>query len=230
MQCLQKSIGTLIRKLNIEIACYIGYLYFHNAPDDESFFRETVSRVKNLHLADCLRANKSTMAWSVEVRVPFLDESFLDYSMELRAADKVCPGSSRIEKEILRRAFDFDRPTDDGTGSIPFLPREIVWRQKEQFSDGVGYDWITSLKARASESVTDAQFEARHKRWSVENGGNGDIPDTKEAYHYREIFDEYFGPACSKSVSRWIPRADWGMFLAVLHFCLIVLLTRYSVL
>lgn len=112
-----------------------GYLYFHNAPDPDSFHRETVRRVKNLHLSDCLRANKACMAWGVEIRVPFLDKEFLDVAMDIAPVDKLC-SKERIEKYVLRKAFD--------TPENPYLPESILWRQKEQFSDGVGYSWIDS--------------------------------------------------------------------------------------
>lgn len=118
-----------------------GYLYFGNAPSKEEFHEETVARVKNLHLSDCLRANKSTMAWGVEARVPFLDKEFLEVSMNIDAAEKLITGE-RKEKYIIRKAFD----TSDEPDVKPYLPDDILWRQKEQFSDGVGYGWIDILK------------------------------------------------------------------------------------
>ena len=122
---------------------YGGYLYFVNAPSKEEFHAETVGRVKNLHLADCLRANKSTSAWGVEARVPFLDKEFLEVSMGIDPEEKLIKrDQGRIEKYILRKAFD----TSDEPGVKPYLPDEILWRQKEQFSDGVGYGWIDILK------------------------------------------------------------------------------------
>jgi asparagine synthase (glutamine-hydrolysing) len=122
---------------------YGGYLYFHNAPSKEEFHAETIARVKNLHLADCLRANKSTSAWGVEARVPFLDKEFLEVSMNIDPAEKqINTAAGRIEKYILRKAFD----TSDEPDVKPYLPDEILWRQKEQFSDGVGYGWIDVLK------------------------------------------------------------------------------------
>lgn len=120
-----------------------GYLYFGNAPSQEEFHEETVKRVKNLHLADCLRANKSTMAWGVEARVPFLDKEFLEVSMNIDVAEKLI-GNGRMEKHIIRKAFD----TSDEPDVKPYLPDDILWRQKEQFSDGVGYGWIDILKVR----------------------------------------------------------------------------------
>jgi asparagine synthase (glutamine-hydrolysing) len=120
-----------------------GYLYFHNAPDKAAFHQECIRRVKNLHLADCLRANKSTSAWGVEARVPFLDKEFLNTAMNIDPADKLIDrANGRMEKYILRKAFD----TTDEPDTQPYLPDKILWRQKEQFSDGVGYGWIDALK------------------------------------------------------------------------------------
>lgn len=147
-----------------------GYLYFHAAPDKESFHAETVRRVKNLHLADCLRANKSTSAWGVEARVPFLDKQFLEVSMGFDPKEKMIT-EDRIEKYALRKAFD----TSDEPGAEPYLPKNILWRQKEQFSDGVGYGWIDALKDNAELHVTDEMMKTPKPEW-----GN-DIPDTKEA-------------------------------------------------
>lgn len=124
-----------------------GYLYFHNAPSKDEFHSECVQRVKNLHLADCLRANKSTMAWGVEARVPFLDKQFLEVCMNIDPADKTIQKPERMEKYILRKAFD----TSDEPGAEPYLPDDILWRQKEQFSDGVGYGWIDILKVSGKE-------------------------------------------------------------------------------
>ncbi|KAG9305655.1 hypothetical protein G9A89_022577 [Geosiphon pyriformis] len=177
-----------------------GYLYFHAAPNAAEFHKETVSRVKNLHTADCLRANKSTMAWGLEARVPFLDKNFLDVAMSIDPEEKLFkPG--RMEKYILRKAFDVST-TDDPR---PYLPEDILWRQKEQFSDGVGYSWIDSLKDAAEAHVTNQQFAEATKRWPR------DTPTTKEAYWYREQFESWFPQeACTTSVVRWIPRSDWG--------------------
>merc|ERR1711963_297665 len=129
---------------------FAGYLYFHKAPDADELHKETVNKVKKLHMYDCLRANKSMMGWGVEARVPFLDREFLEYAMSLNPEVKMCPGD-KIEKNCLRSAFD--------TKDNPYLPDEILWRQKEQFSDGVGYSWIDALKATAEKSVSDLQMK-----------------------------------------------------------------------
>ncbi|KAK8082500.1 asparagine synthetase [Apiospora saccharicola] len=171
-----------------------GYLYFHAAPEKKAFHEETVRRVKNLHLADCLRANKSTSAWGLEARVPFLDKEFLELSMNIDPQEKMIT-KERIEKYILRKAFD----TSDEPGTEPYLPDEILWRQKEQFSDGVGYGWIDALKDNAENHVTDEMMKNPKPEW-----GN-DIPDTKEAYWYRCMFDEHFPPHCAETVMRWTP-------------------------
>lgn len=149
---------------------YGGYLYFHAAPDKGAFHAETVRRVKDLHLADCLRANKSTSAWGVEARVPFLDRQFLEDSMDIDPAEKMIR-DGRIEKYILRKAFD----TTDEPETEPYLPQKILWRQKEQFSDGVGYGWIDALKDHAEMNVTDEMMKNPKAEWG------DDIPDTKEA-------------------------------------------------
>ena len=149
-----------------------GYLYFHRAPDPRSFHDETVRKLDRLHQFDCLRANKAMAAWGVEARVPFLDREFLDVAMSIDPAAKM-PGGG-IEKRILREAF------------ADYLPPEILWRQKEQFSDGVGYSWIDSLKAFAEESVSDRQLAKARFRfpWNP--------PPDKEAYLYRRIFESHF--------------------------------------
>ncbi|KAJ2118900.1 asparagine synthetase [Coemansia sp. RSA 2131] len=185
-----------------------GYLYFHYAPSAPEFHTETVSRVKNLHTSDCLRANKSTMAWGLEARVPFLDKEFLEVAMNVRPEDKLC-SKDIMEKAIIRRAFDVEFPdagfTPEELAQGPYLPRDVLWRQKEQFSDGVGYSWIDSLKAQADARVSDAALAAAAERFPV------DTPETKEAYLYREIFEQHFPqPACLQSVVRWVPRTDWG--------------------
>jgi asparagine synthase (glutamine-hydrolysing) len=148
-----------------------GYLYFHAAPNREEFHKETVRRVKNLHLADCLRANKSTSAWGLEARVPFLDKEFLETCMDFDPKDKMID-SEHIEKYILRKAFD----TSDEPDVAPYLPEKILWRQKEQFSDGVGYSWIDGLKDAAEAHVTDEMMKNPKPEWGT------DVPDTKEAY------------------------------------------------
>ncbi|OSX65056.1 hypothetical protein POSPLADRAFT_1136324 [Postia placenta MAD-698-R-SB12] len=186
-----------------------GYLYFHAAPDPASFHQECVRRVKNLHTADCLRANKSTMAWGLEARVPFLDKKFLDVAMNVDPKEKMFnkgaaqqvdeDGSPKMEKYILRKAFDC---SPDGK---PYLPKSILWRQKEQFSDGVGYSWIDGMKDHAAAVVSDEAFAKRTERWPVST------PDTKEAYWIREIFDGLFPlEAAAETAVRWVPRGDWG--------------------
>ncbi len=159
-----------------------GYLYFHKAPDAREFHAETVRKLDALHQFDCLRANKSMMAWGVEARVPFLDLEFLDVAMGFDAAQKMA-GGGRMEKTILREAFS------------GLLPDAILWRQKEQFSDGVGYGWIDGLKAHAEASVSDAEFAAVAERYPF------NPPQTKEAYLYRAIFERHFpGHACAATV------------------------------
>ncbi|EIW85021.1 asparagine synthase [Coniophora puteana RWD-64-598 SS2] len=186
-----------------------GYLYFHAAPDRESFHQECVRRVKNLHTADCLRANKSTMAWGLEARVPFLDKAFLEVAMDVDAKEKMFSkgsnqevdedGCPKMEKYIIRKAFDV---APDGK---PYLPKSILWRQKEQFSDGVGYSWIDGIKGHAASVVSDEDFANRAQRFPLET------PDTKEAYFIREIFDGLFPQeTAAKTAVRWIPRGDWG--------------------
>ncbi|KYK58336.1 asparagine synthetase [Drechmeria coniospora] len=249
-----------------------GYLYFHAAPDKNSFHEETVRRVKNLHLADCLRANKSTSAWGLEARVPFLDKEvsglfpfprllvprllvprllvprllliprllvprllvprllliprllvprlllpdsspptprlclvtvtsltasthqFLETCMAIDPQEKMIT-KERMEKYILRKAFD----TTDEPDNKPYLPESILWRQKEQFSDGVGYGWIDALKDHADLHVTDEMMANPKPEWGT------DVPDTKEAYWYRLMFDEHFPPSCASTVMRWAP-------------------------
>jgi len=162
-----------------------GYLYFHKAPNSKEFHEETVRKVKDLHKFDCLRANKSTMAWGVEARVPFLDREFIEYAMSLDPEAKMC--GDRIEKHLIRNAFD-DKEN-------PYLPKEVLWRQKEQFSDGVGYSWIDMLKAEAEKKVTDLQMKHAESRFPVSP------PQTKEDYMYREIFSDKFpSPAAVSTV------------------------------
>ena len=151
-----------------------GYLYFHKAPDAREFHAELIRKLDALHLYDCLRANKAMAAWGVEARVPFLDRRFLDVAMTLAPADKLC-GGGVIEKKVLREVF------------ADLLPPRVAWRQKEQFSDGVGYGWIDSLKATAEVQVTDAEFAARAERFPSHT------PASKEAYWYRELFQRHFG-------------------------------------
>ena len=155
-----------------------GYLYFHKAPSAEAFHDETVRKLKSLHLFDCLRANKSMSAWGVEARVPFLDKQFMDVAMGIDPQAKMC-GGGKLEKQILRDAF------------AHLLPEAVAKRQKEQFSDGVGYGWIDTLKAHAEEQVTDQQMASAAVRYPH------NTPDTKEAYYYRSIFAEHFPSASS---------------------------------
>jgi len=186
-----------------------GYLYFSQAPDKLSFYQETIKRVKNLHTSDCLRANKSTMAWGLEARVPFLDKDFLSLCLTIRPEDKQfgkgaqqtvdADGKPIMEKYILRKAFDC---SPDGKA---YLPESILWRQKEQFSDGVGYSWIDGLKEHAEGLITDGQMAAAHGRWPT------DTPTTKEAYFIRQIFEKHFpSQSAARTSVRWIPRTDWG--------------------
>lgn len=150
-----------------------GYLYFHKAPDARAFHEETVRKLSKLHLYDCLRANKSLAAWGVEGRVPFLDTAFLDVAMRLNPLAKMCPGST-IEKKILREAFS------------PLLPDEVAWRQKEQFSDGVGYSWIDTLKRITAENVSDDEMAHAAERFPI------NPPRNKEEYFYRTLFAAHF--------------------------------------
>ncbi|MDR3272139.1 MAG: asparagine synthase B [Flavobacteriaceae bacterium] len=150
-----------------------GYLYFHKAPDAKAFHEETVRKLDKLHLYDCLRANKALMAWGVEGRVPFLDREFMDIAMTLNPKDKMC-GHGKIEKHILREAFE------------NYLPKEVVWRQKEQFSDGVGYSWIDTLKKVADEKISDRQMGLAAERFPI------NPPMSKEEYWFRMIFEEHF--------------------------------------
>ncbi|KAK4333037.1 Asparagine synthetase [glutamine-hydrolyzing] 2 [Rhodotorula toruloides] len=187
-----------------------GYLYFYAAPTAADFHQECIRRVKNLHTADCLRANKSTMAWGLEARVPFLDKEFLETALNIDPQQKMfskgslqerdADGRPIMEKYIIRKAFDVGPK-----GERPYLPDEILWRQKEQFSDGVGYSWIDGLKDHAAQVVTDEQMASAAQRWSL------DTPETKEAYFIRQIFESHFpSEAAAKTAVRWIPRADWG--------------------
>ena len=160
-----------------------GYLYFHKAPSAQAFHEETVRKLSKLHLYDCLRANKSLCAWGVEGRVPFLDKEFLDVAMRTNPAVKMCPAQV-IEKKIVREAF------------ADMLPPEVAWRQKEQFSDGVGYSWIDTLKDMTSRVVTDEQMEHAAERFPI------NPPKNKEEYYYRSIFAEHFP---SDSAARSVP-------------------------
>ena len=160
-----------------------GYLYFHKAPSAKAFHEETVRKLSKLHLYDCLRANKSLSAWGVEGRVPFLDKEFLDVAMRLNPEAKMCPGKT-IEKRIVREAY------------ADMLPQEVAWRQKEQFSDGVGYSWIDTLKQMTAEAVSDEQMAHAAERFPI------NPPRNKEEYYYRSIFAEHFS---SDSAARSVP-------------------------
>jgi asparagine synthase (glutamine-hydrolysing) len=159
-----------------------GYLYFHKAPSAHEFHDETIRKLDALHTFDCLRANKSMMAWGVEARVPFLDIEFLDVAMSMDASAKMA-SDGRMEKAVLREAFE------------GYLPHAILWRQKEQFSDGVGYGWIDGLKAHAASQVSDRDFARAAARFPI------NPPPSKEAYFYRCIFERYYPEvACAMSV------------------------------
>ena len=162
-----------------------GYLYFHKAPNAKEFHEETVRKLDRLHMFDCARANKATSAWGVEARVPFLDKNFIDVAMRLNPQDKMCL-DGKMEKWILRKAFD--------NGET--LPAEVLWRQKEQFGDGVGYSWIDSIRDFVENEVTDQQLATAEFRFPV------NTPDTKEGYYYRTIFESYFP---QESAARCVP-------------------------
>ncbi|GAA5911055.1 hypothetical protein JCM6882_006864 [Rhodosporidiobolus microsporus] len=187
-----------------------GYLYFHAAPTAKDFHQELIRRTKNLHTADCLRANKSTMAWGLEARVPFLDKEFLEVALGVKPEEKMFSkgslekkdkdGRPIMEKYILRKAFDVAPD-----GERPYLPDSILWRQKEQFSDGVGYSWIDGLKDHAASLISDEQLASAAQRWPL------DTPDTKEAYFIRQVFEGHFPTeSAAKTAVRWIPKAEWG--------------------
>lgn len=161
-----------------------GYLYFHKAPNAEEFHKETVRKLSMLHMYDCLRANKSLAAWGVEGRVPFLDKEFLDVAMRLNPKDKMVTKEHPMEKWIVRKAFE------------DYLPESVAWRQKEQFSDGVGYSWIDQLRKIASEQVSDEEFAHAAERFPI------NTPMTKEEYCYRSIYEKHFP---SESAARCVP-------------------------
>lgn len=163
-----------------------GYLYFHKAPDAKAFHEETVRKLDRLHLYDCLRANKSLAAWGVEGRVPFLDKEFIDVAMRLNPRDKMC-GNGKIEKYILRKAFE------------DYLPESVTWRQKEQFSDGVGYNWIDSLREMAEKKVSDKQMMHASERFPI------NPPMSKEEYWYRTMFEEHFPSASAAHTVPSVP-------------------------
>ncbi|XP_055682128.1 probable asparagine synthetase [glutamine-hydrolyzing] [Lutzomyia longipalpis] len=191
-----------------------GYLYFHCAPNPRDFHEETVTRVRCLHLADCLRANKSTMAWGLELRVPFLDTEFVNYAMNIRPEDRMPAATDqaispeilesegtakrvenpKIEKYILRAAFRDN-----------YLPPEVLWRQKEQFSDGVGYQWIDTIKSFAAAHVDEEDLQHAQEAFPI------NTPTTKEALYYRQVFKEFFpAETFDTTVMKWVPRTDWG--------------------
>lgn len=182
-----------------------GYLYFHQAPNAKEFHQELIKRVLSLHKFDCLRANKATLSNGLELRVPFLDTEFLNYSMSIRPEDKMGGVKNqfaqenghrvaRIEKHILRAAF-----------AKNYLPDEVLWRQKEQFSDGVGYSWIDSIRSYAESQITDDEFQRADEIYPI------NTPATKEAFFYRALFEEMFpGDSYAKTVTKWVPRLDWG--------------------
>ncbi|MBF0759859.1 asparagine synthase B [Dysgonomonas mossii] len=163
-----------------------GYLYFHKAPDAKAFHEETVRKLDRLHLYDCLRANKSLAAWGVEGRVPFLDKEFMDVAMRLNPQDKMC-GNGKIEKYILRKTFQ------------DYLPESVAWRQKEQFSDGVGYNWIDSLREMAEKKVSDKQMMHASERFPI------NPPMSKEEYWYRTMFEEHFPSASAAHTVPSVP-------------------------
>ncbi len=150
-----------------------GYLYFHKAPTAKDFHEETVRKLDKLHQYDCLRANKSLAAWGIEGRVPFLDKEFMDVAMRINPQDKMI-NKERMEKWVIRKAFE------------DYLPESVAWRQKEQFSDGVGYDWINTLKEVVNEALTDEQMANAHFRFPAQT------PQNKEEFYYRSIFEEHF--------------------------------------
>ncbi|MDR0895820.1 MAG: asparagine synthase B [Prevotellaceae bacterium] len=174
-------LGRVIKSMGIKMVLsgegadeiFGGYLYFHKAPTPEAFHEETVRKLSKLYLYDCLRANKSLSAWGVEGRVPFLDKEFLDVAMNIDPALKMCPGKT-IEKRVVREAF------------ADMLPESVAWRQKEQFSDGVGYNWIDTLKALTAAAVSDEQMASAAERFPI------NTPQNKEEYYYRTIFEEHF--------------------------------------
>ena len=150
-----------------------GYLYFHKAPNAQEFHKETVRKLDKLHMYDCLRANKSLMAWGIEGRVPFLDKEFMDVAMRINPKDKMI-NEERMEKWVIRKAFE------------DMLPQEVAWRQKEQFSDGVGYNWIDTLKEVVDNEVTDEQLANAKFRFPIQT------PTNKEEFYYRTIFEDHF--------------------------------------
>ena len=187
-------LGRVIKSMGIKMVLsgegadevFGGYLYFHKAPDAEAFHGETVRKLSKLYMYDCLRANKSLSAWGVEGRVPFLDKEFLDVAMRLNPKAKMCPGKE-IEKKIVREAF------------ADMLPESVAWRQKEQFSDGVGYNWIDTLKAITAAAVSDEEMAHASERFPI------NPPMNKEEYYYRSIFEEHFPSASAAKSVQSVP-------------------------
>ncbi|MDA8559161.1 asparagine synthase B [Flavobacteriaceae bacterium] len=163
-----------------------GYLYFHKAPDSKEFHEETVRKLDKLYQYDCLRANKSLAAWGIEGRVPFLDKEFIDIAMRINPKDKMI-NSEKMEKWVLRKSFE------------QYLPESVAWRQKEQFSDGVGYDWIDSLKDLVNEKVTDEMFKNAKFTFPFQT------PMSKEEYYYRSIFEEHYPSETSATTVPSVP-------------------------
>ena len=163
-----------------------GYLYFHKAPDSKEFHEETVRKLDKLYQYDCLRANKSLAAWGIEGRVPFLDKEFIDVAMRINPKDKMI-NSEKMEKWVLRKSFEH------------YLPESVAWRQKEQFSDGVGYDWIDSLKDLVNEKVTDDMFKNAKFTFPFQT------PMSKEEYYYRSIFEEHYPSETSATTVPSVP-------------------------
>ena len=161
-----------------------GYLYFHKAPNAKEFHQETVRKLEKLHMYDCLRANKSLAAWGIEGRVPFLDKEFMDVAMRINPQDKMINGE-RMEKWVVRKAFE------------DMLPESVAWRQKEQFSDGVGYSWIDTLKELVEQEISDEQMQNAHFRFPVQT------PLNKEEFYYRTIFESHFP---SEAAARCVPQ------------------------
>ena len=172
-----------------------GYLYFLSAPNDKEFYEETQRRVKYLGYFDCLRANKSTLGWGLEGRVPFLDKEFIDYCFKIPPSLKHKDG---IEKYVMRKAFDIK----DKEGKPVYLPDSILWRQKEQFSDGVGYGWIDSVRELGEQTISDEEYAKREVLYQL------NTPTTKEAFMFRKIFEELF-PNRANTVKKWIPKTEW---------------------
>ena len=173
-----------------------GYLYFHKAPDAKALHDETVRKLDKLHLYDCLRANKSLAAWGVEGRVPFLDKEFMDIAMHINPQDKMCT-DGHIEKYVLRKAFE------------DYLPESVTWRQKEQFSDGVGYNWIDSLREMAEKKVSDKQMSRAAERFPI------NPPMSKEEYWYRTMFEEHFPSASAAKTVPSVPSVACSSVVAL---------------